>query len=67
MFDKFTKRVIHKVKDVATEEVKKSIEDSLPLYARLAVFGILALVMLWPTKKVIPSVTRIIFNTYNYY
>ena len=67
MFEKLTKRVIHKVKDVATEEVKKSIEDSLPMYARLVVLGVLAIMMLWPTKNVIPLVTRIVFNTYNYY
>ena len=67
MFEKFTKRVVHKVKDAASEEVKKSIEDNLPLYARMVALGLLAIVIFWPTKKVIPQAAIVVFNTYNYY
>ena len=64
MFDKFAKHVVHKVKDAATEEVKKSIEDSLPMYARLIVIGVVALMIFGPTKKVIPQAVTIVINNY---
>ena len=64
MFDKFAKHVVHKVKDAATEEAKKSIEDSLPMYARLVVIGVVALMIFGPTKKVIPQAVTIVINNY---
>ena len=67
MFDKLTQRFVRKVKTAATEEVKESIKDSLPLYARVVVFGVLALVILWPAKKVLPAATSIVLNVYNFY
>ena len=67
MFDRLTKRFVRKVKTAATEEVKESIKDSLPLYARVVTLGFLAIMIFWPARKAIPAATSIVFNVYNYY